>query len=288
MCKDKANNESKTGTEARRKDGQGFGAASTRVELIRGVTAERVRKELVGRGVQPEETILWRQRVTPRSLHLVWIGERLNGREVVYVEGANNGKMLVRLDGLRGRLMPLLKLAPDSPTARWSSRYPVNVVGYDALVKRIVENYDKARQRGSLNVVDFGLQVLSGRQTHAFSVVLDYPEAQSGDYHKMMVWFDLRSGLPVRFVGLDRRGCLLEDYHWQKLRINQGLTDADFVIGSTRPKPKPEPEPKPTRAPEPTPEAKPKPASQPEAPKVTDSSPGGASPRGPSREVETK
>ncbi len=232
-------NEGKTGHQARKNADRAFRTAREQVDSIVDVSADLVRQELVGGRLQDPETIRWRQRVKPHSLHLTWTGKKLNGREIVYVDGANNGKMLVRLGGWKGRLGGVLKVAPDGRAARWGSRYPVTVVGYDALVRRIVENYEKAAKKGTLGVVDFGSQSLPDFQTYAFEAVLDHPESQAGDYHRMIVWFDVQSGLPVRFIGLDVHDHLLEDYFWQRLAINQNLADADFVIGPRQPTPAP-------------------------------------------------
>ncbi len=230
-------NEGKTGHQARKNADRAFRTAREQVDSIIDVSADLVRQELVGRRLQDPETIRWRQRVKPRSLHLTWIGKRLKGRQVVYVEGANDGKMLVLLDGFKGKMLGVQRFSPTGRLATWGSRYPVTVVGYDALVRRIVENYEKAAKRGTLGVVDFGQQSLPDLQTYAFEVVLDHPESQGGDYHRMIVWFDVQSGLPVRFIGLDVRDHLLEDYFWQRLAINQNLVDADFVIGKETPAP---------------------------------------------------
>ena len=233
--------EGRTGPEARKAAKQAFQTARERVEDIQDVSADLVRQELVGDRLQESETIRWRQRVKPHSLHLTWIGNKLNGRQVVYVDGANDGKMLVRLEGWKGRL-GIISLDPSGSAVKWGSRYPVTSLGYDALVRRIIKNYDDAVERESLGIVDFGLQSLPDHQTHAFEMVLDHPDEQTGDYHKMRIWFDVRTGLPIRFMGLDKEGRLLEDYFWQGLKLNQNLADHDFVIGAEGDKaPSPEP-----------------------------------------------
>jgi len=239
-------NEGKSGSEARKNADRALQAAFAKAAGIRDVTADLMRQERVGDRLQEPETIHWIQRVKPHSLHLTWTGVRLNGREVVYVAGANDDKVLVRLPGWLGRRAGTQKLSPTSSAVTSGSRYSITVVGYDALVKRIVENYDAAARRNTLAVVDYGIQKdLNGCETHGFKVVLDHPGQQHGDYHTMIFWIDVTCGLPIRFVGIDKDGALLEDYLWLNLKINQGLTDEDFVIGNPAETPEPE-KPKPS------------------------------------------
>lgn len=259
--------EGKSGPEARSAADRYFRAGFARAIGIRDVTADLTRQELVGNRLQESETLHWVQRVEPHSLHLTWIGERRKGREVVYVQGSNDDKVLVHEPGALSRIKPVLRFAPTSAAMSYGSRYSITVVGYQALVKRIVQNYDDAARRGSVNVVDFGTLQHEGYKTRAFKVVLDFPGTQTGDYHSMIVWFDVATGLPVHFVGVDSNDVLLEDYLWKSLKVNQDLTDADFTLSFAveppeNPQPKtpeaipsvPQPE---TKPPAPKPEAKP-------------------------------
>lgn len=208
-------------------------AALSRLEAdlptIREVSAELERQESSGGRLQPKETIIVLERTEPRALHLTWTEGPDKGRHVLWVQDDNDGKVLVKLGGWKGRVSGILALDPDGPVARAGSRYPVPVIGYHRLLERVVRNYKASVLNRSPAVHDLGSQQLPDRRIHEYEVVLNCPAERGCDYGRMLLWFDDR-GLLVRFAGYGHDDRLIEDYFWHNLRINPGLADTDFVL----------------------------------------------------------
>lgn len=211
-------------------------AAQDKVAAARDVTARLVRREVVGSALQPVEEIDFKQRFSPHSLRLKWVGEQFKGREIIYVKGANDDKVLAKSEGgglsgffTRNRI---LRLALDSSMVKGQSRYGPDVAGYNNLLKRLASLYREARAL-RLAWVQQWLVESSARSVQKFEVTRE-PVLLGGDVSRAIVWFDLAAGLPTHVIVYDAKGRLVEDYDWQNLRLNAGLTDADFSFQRAR------------------------------------------------------
>jgi hypothetical protein len=187
------------------------------------------RTEMVGDTLKPEEEIDFYDRFEPQSLRLEWVGERYKGRQLIYVEGANDNKILVRPEGVVGFLRKTLRFDLKSPIVRMYGRYAPDVAGYNNLMKKIVDIYGRARKL-NLGWVKASPPVEeAGHKVQCFEVTLE-PKLLDVDVSKMLIWFDLQSFLPVHTAFYDASGRMVEDYGWRDIQLNVGLTDEDFVF----------------------------------------------------------
>jgi len=192
-----------------------------------------LRTEMVGDSLKPQEEIDFSERFTPHSLRLEWVGERYKGREMTYVAGANDDKILVRPEGMVGLIGKTLRFNIDSPIVRMYGRYPPNVAGYDTLLKKIVDIYGRAHKLGLVWVKTSPPAEESGRKLQRFDVTLE-SALLDVDVSRMVLWFDLGTLLPVHTVFYDAAGRMVEDYTWGDIKLNVGLTDDDFVFKDQR------------------------------------------------------
>lgn len=91
----------------------------------------------VGRSPSPE-VILLKLRTQPRSAYLRWLDDANEGRECLWVEGKNNGKMISR--GGRGDMLlagRILRLDPNGTLARSKSSMPITDSGLDVILDKI-------------------------------------------------------------------------------------------------------------------------------------------------------
>lgn len=106
---------------------------------IPGYTAQFSKQEVVGGELLEEQIIFLKCRHQPFSVYLLWeTGDA--GREVLYVEGANLGRLLVHDGGWKSRL-PALSLTPDCAWALHDSRYPVTSAGLLGLIEIMVRTH---------------------------------------------------------------------------------------------------------------------------------------------------
>jgi hypothetical protein len=74
-------------------------AAWSKVQSFPDMSCRLVQTQVVDGVTLPEEVVDFRQRFSPHSLRLTWVGKRNKGRDLVYVAGQNDNKVLVKEPG---------------------------------------------------------------------------------------------------------------------------------------------------------------------------------------------
>jgi hypothetical protein len=176
--------------------------------------------------------------VTPFSVYMHYVGpEQFKDRKVVYVEGQNEGKMLVRNGGKRFSYVTV-RLTPTSEAALRESRYPITEMSLEKVAHRMIDKveedmrYDPA---GANTAVTFFRNAkVEGRPCTRIQVV--HPQRGEGlSFHLANVYVDDELHVPVRVEGYDWPAAgateppLLEEYSFTRLRLNVGLGNADFA-----------------------------------------------------------
>ena len=162
---------------------------------------------------------------------------KLNGRRVLYVEGQNHGKVLVRKGGGGAFSYLKLKIDPHGAAARRESNYPITDVGLGKMGERLIQRAkdDIKHDPTGVNtqVSYFRNAKVNDRMCMHIRVV--HPERVEGiDFHQASLYVDNELHVPIRVVayGWPRREGedppLIEEYTYVDLRLNIGLTDADF------------------------------------------------------------
>jgi hypothetical protein len=189
-------------------------------------TARLVRQERVGTRLRPpEEARLKFQR--PGSVYMHWITGPAAGRELLFVEGRDDGKVLVHEPRFLSNLFTLV-LAPDSPRIFQESRHPATDVGLGRLIELIAGDTRRGQRAGELTIVDRGLVGEAGSRARVFELVLPR-EATKGYYcHRALLSLHPDLGLPVRAQFFDGEEQLLADYAYRDLELNRPLTPLDF------------------------------------------------------------
>lgn len=190
-----------------------YTARFTRQERVAGTLRER------------EEALLKFQR--PGRIYLRWLTGRSKEREILFVKGRDENKVLVHQPGALSRFFTLV-LAPDSPRVLRESRHPVTDVGLGRLVELLVENAGRALRQGELTLLDRGVTEEFGRRQRRIEAVLPREPAKGYYCYRVLVSVDLEWGLPVAatIFGWDDR--IVADYLYRDLRLNPGLHAIDF------------------------------------------------------------
>lgn len=174
----------------------------------------------------------------PASVYLRW-NEPYEGREVIWREGADDGKLLVHGGGWRRRLVPLLKIDPYGERALEYSRRPVTEIGIWNFARRLQTQVAADLKRGGLDVSMWHDRLMGGRACYCFELAHRAP-GPDAPYQRLEIYIDQATGLPIacqRFnwapPGGDARGVLDESYVYHELVLNCGLSDADFDPASS-------------------------------------------------------
>ena len=202
-------------------------------------TAQFTKRELVNGELLDEQTITMKLRHEPFSVYLKW-QDYDQGREVMYVDGVNDGNMLVHAGGWKARL-PAMLMPPDSSLAMKEARYPVTRAGLQALADSILGyNRKDLEQKTYANCHQLEDQVVGDRLCCCF--VLEYLDAAtSADYRKSITLIDKEWCVPLYIKNygwpnadaapadsdLDE-ATLIEHYTYSDIKFRSSLTQLDF------------------------------------------------------------
>jgi hypothetical protein len=175
--------------------------------------------------------------VSPYSVYAHWLApEDYAGRKVLYVAGWNEGRMRVRKGG--GRFSYIrVNLSPFSEGAMRESRHPITDVGITRTAGRMIDLVEEHIRidpyATNTKVTFFKDAKVSGRTCTRIEIV--HPTPWPGlDFHKASLYIDDKLHVPIRIESYDwpdeetGEPQQLEEYTYLKLRLNVGLTDADF------------------------------------------------------------
>ena len=215
-------------------------------ENVRDFTCVLVKRERINgrlRGYEYLATKIRREQrsgeriITPYSVYSRYLGPaKVRGRKVLYVQGENDGKMLVRKGGPRFSYVTV-KLDPNSAAAMRESRYPITELGLDWMTKRLIDqtlNDIRNDPAGENSRVTFFRQA-SVNDRPCLHVQVVHPVRREGfTYHLANIYLDSELHMPIRIETFDwpeegdDQPVLQEEYTLTRLRLNVGLTAADF------------------------------------------------------------
>jgi len=163
----------------------------------------------------------------PFAVYIRWDQGSFAGTRVLYVRGRNDGKMLARRRGLAG--LVTLRLDPASKLAMRENRHPITEAGIGHMIEIIGENCTRAitRKEGTAR----RLPDRPDLEPPGVRYELIVTAAENAGYYckRAVVTFDPMTHLLVAVRAYDRKGRLIEDYRYLNLRLNVGLTEADFA-----------------------------------------------------------
>ncbi len=209
---------------------------------IRDYTCTLVRREQIDGRLSPPEFLAVKLRhgrtepgkpPVPFAVYLKFLAPaEVQGREVLYVEGRYDGKMIVRRGGIR---MPYVTaaLSPTGALAMQKNRYPVTEIGFKNLLMRLIEVAREDAEHPECEVRYYTGAKVNGRPCTLVEVT--HPIRRSHfRYHLARVYIDDELLIPVRYAAFDwpaesnGEPRLMEEYTYLNVRLNQGLTDWDF------------------------------------------------------------
>jgi len=201
------------------------------LDQIDDYTAIFVRKEMVKRRLVQQKMEL-KVRRKPFSVYFHFVSPEESGREVIYVDGANRNQLLVHEVGLKA-LAGTLSLPLNDPRVLAESRHPITSVGIHNIIKVAFENFPKDAADENVQVKKYPSAKLNDIECVAF--VIRHPEPQPGlPYHETHLYFDRETKIPIHVKRFDwprRTGdkpVLLEEYTYERMRVNVGLKNLDF------------------------------------------------------------
>ena len=212
-----------------------------RIESIKDYSALMTKRERVGGKLLDYQYYLAKIRHEPFSVYLRFLAPPdLKGREVIYVAGRNDNKLLAHepagkkgVLGVVGNLIGTASLAPNSALAMMANRYPITEIGMLNLTRKLVEVGENDMRHHEADAKYYGNAKVNDRACEAW--VFTHPVRR--DYfrfHRAEVFIDKELNLPIRYASYDwpaKEGdspVLLEEYTYSKIKLDNGFTDLDF------------------------------------------------------------
>ena len=188
--------------------------------------------EFMDAKVRHQKVVDGRQVQRP-SIYLHFVGpEEMVDREVLWVEGTNGGKMVVRRGGTRFEYLTL-DLDPAGDAALQYSRYPASESGMIDMVRKLVDVGTADMQYGECDVQIFNDVKVDDRSCRCVQVM--HPRRRSVFlFHIVRIFIADDVPIPVRYeayswpVGDSEDPPLIEEYTFQDIRLNVGFSDAEF------------------------------------------------------------
>jgi hypothetical protein len=203
-------------------------------------SATFTKRERIGSEITDLTTLDLKVRHQPLAVYLKSLDGRSAGRELLYVDGENDGNMLVRLGGVRGRLIPAFRLDTGGELAMNESRYPINKAGILGLTECMIAHreqelqnqvYARTRQEPDADC--------DGRPCAVYLFEFDDRE-RSPDYRKSIQYLDRQWNVPLhvenygwpepgqRLEGAALDEATLIEYYKYSNIVTKGLSDDDF------------------------------------------------------------
>ena len=120
-------------------------------------TAVLVKRERIGDDLGDNEFMFVKVRnrkvengkiIVPFSVYLAFLKPAaVKGREVIYVENANEGKLVAHEGGMK-RMLGTHFLEPDGYLAMAGQKYPLTDIGVENLLVKLIEKGERDRQHG--------------------------------------------------------------------------------------------------------------------------------------------
>jgi|LakMenEpi03Aug12_release.lakeMendotaPanAssembly.Ray.scaffolds.fasta_scaffold38526_3 hypothetical protein len=173
----------------------------------------------------------------PFSVYLAFLKPAsVKGREVIYIENANEGKLVAHEGGMK-RMLGTHLLEPDGYLAMAGQKYPLTDIGLENLLVKLIEKGERDKQYGHCHVKLEGGAKVGGRECSILEVVHPVQKPHY-EFHKAQVFMDNEWKIPVRYAafgwpeGSDSELEVIEEYTYQNVKINVGLTDKDFDVAN--------------------------------------------------------
>lgn len=218
---------------------QDYTATLVKRERIGGHVGDEVRMQIKVRNALPqgeptERTSAQSTQPTSNGLaaYLKFLEPKsMRGREVIWIDGANENKMIVHEAGMLNLMR--VHLPPDGALAMLGNKYPITEIGLVRLVEKLIEKIDRGVDLSQCSIAILEDQMV-GEQSCRLIQVTQPRSVPGADFYIAQVFIDNQRQVPVRYAAFlwpDQAGSpppLEEEYTYLNLQLNVGLTDTDF------------------------------------------------------------
>jgi len=174
---------------------------------------------------------------TPMAVYLDFIKpSSVKGREVIWVETKNRGKLIAHQAGFLGKVN--FKLDPNGYMAMRGKRYPITEIGLENIAVKMIETAEREKKYGECQVQVVHNAKVGDADCTMYQFI--HPvEREHFDFYCAQVFFDNKLKMPVRYVSwswpenLGEKPPLEEEFSYKAIKVNVQLTDNDFETNNS-------------------------------------------------------
>lgn len=209
-------------------------AAREAARALPGYSSTFIKQELTPKKGMIRQVMSIKFRRDPFSVYLKFI-EPHEGREVIYVDGKNKGRMQVHEPSGIVSLAGTLSINPVGDEAMKENRYPIMNFGMEKLMDAIILQWEKELDHPETEVKLFPNAKIGDIECKMFESV-HAKERPHFKFKTTRLYIDKKSGLPIRVeqFGFPAKGSeespLIEEYTYTALKAESKLTDLDFDV----------------------------------------------------------
>lgn len=207
----------------------------SRMDDIRDYSATLLRRQRIDGKLSGYEFAFIKVRHEPFSVYMKFLKpDRVKGREVIYVENQNDGKLLAHEPAFDK--LGTFGLAPDGLIAMRGERYPITQVGFRNLAVKLIERAEAEKRKGTSCKVTFGKNAKINNRSATVIEAIRTKRKKDDEFYRVRVFIDDELQIPVRYEAHDwpaKEGgepVLLEEYTYFNVKLNPGFDDEDFDI----------------------------------------------------------
>ncbi len=219
--------------------------AEIQLQQLPAYSATFLKQERLGNSLSELQSIQLRVTHQPLRIFMKWEAGNDTGQRVLFVEGENDGAMLVRkVTGIESRL-GVMQLHTHGILAMRDARHPVTRVGLLPLVKLAREYRGKELASNGITATLRRELHFNGRKCWNLTVEYQSPKVapdEQHEYRKTVLFIDVQNNFPlavwcygwperIRGASRDRldETTLLEFYAYQSIDLQPEIQTADFT-----------------------------------------------------------
>jgi hypothetical protein len=197
---------------------------------VRDYSCTLVKRERVDGELGEHQHIFLKVRHEPFSVYMNFL-KPFQGREVVYVDGQNNNKLIVLEAGWK-RVAGKLPLDPNGARAMNGQKHPITKVGIRNLTAELIRSMEADTKYAECEVTTKD-EKIGDRPATMVQVIHPIPR-QNFDTHISRVFFDNELGIPIHYDSYvwprqpGGQPPLEASFTYTNLKVNNGFTARDF------------------------------------------------------------
>jgi len=199
---------------------------------VQDYTCKVVKRESVRGVLQPTEFMKAKIRPEPFALYVQYLyPERVQGRELLFVENQYDNKIIVKKGGQRFSFLTT-SVSIDADVVKDASNHSIRDMGFTRLLKEMLAIAQEEMKHDHIQVKYYEGAKVEGRLSTLVEIRRTEPVKSEHEFHLVRLYIDDEMQLPIRFEAWDwpenGKLPLLEEFTLLEVAFNQGLGDSDF------------------------------------------------------------